>query len=56
MPAFFEQLGQASQPCSFCTFLATAICSSRLALSAVGAYLVPPCRFQVFWSNCRPPL
>ncbi|ALE77022.1 hypothetical protein FRP1_30455 (plasmid) [Pseudonocardia sp. EC080625-04] len=31
MPSFLVQAGHAPQPCSACTFSATAICSSRLA-------------------------
>ena len=36
-PARAEQVGQAPQPCARCTLVATAICCSRLARSAVAA-------------------
>jgi hypothetical protein len=47
--------GQAPQPCLARVTSAIASCSSRVARSARGAYRSPPCRFQVFWSNCTPP-
>ena len=41
-PSLREQAGQAPQPCRAWTRSATAICCSRVAWSARGAYLPPP--------------
>ncbi|MEF2524808.1 hypothetical protein V3664_00845 [Streptomyces sp. CS62] len=54
-PACFPHVGQACGPCPFNTFSATAICCSRVALSARGAYCVPPKARHVVWLNWRPP-
>src|SRR3954466_7964062 len=40
--------GHAPQPCRARVTSAIAICSSLVARSALGAYLRPPCRSQVF--------
>lgn len=55
MPSCEVHDGQAPQPCAAWVFLAIAICSSRVARSARGAYSWPPQRSQVFWSNWMPP-
>ena len=49
------QAGQAPQPWAASTFSAIAICCSRVARSAVGAYAPPPKFSQVVLENCRPP-
>src|SRR4029079_14907718 len=48
-------VGHAPQPCRARVMSAIAICSSRVARSALAAYLRPPLRSHVFWSNCTPP-
>ena len=52
VPTFFEQDGQAPQPCEARTRSATAICCSRLAPDAEP---FPPWARQVDGENCRPP-
>ncbi len=54
-PAFLPHVGQAPMPWPFRTFSAILICSPRLALFAVLAYLPPPYAFHVLRLNCRPP-
>src|SRR5699024_4230938 len=54
-PSLEVQAGQAPQPCPAWTFSATAICSSREARCAAGAYSVPPKAAQVLGVNWRPP-
>ncbi len=54
-PARPEHTGHAPGPCPSSTFSATAICWSRVARSARGAYRAPPYASQVDWVNCSPP-
>src|SRR5699024_3878844 len=49
------QTGQAPRPWVASTCSAIAICCSRLAWFAVGAYLPPPCELHVLGANCSPP-
>ncbi|SHW14082.1 Uncharacterised protein [Mycobacteroides abscessus subsp. abscessus] len=46
-PTLALHTGQAPHPCADSVFSAIAICSSRVARSARGAYLPPPCASQV---------
>src|SRR5690606_16482669 len=54
-PSFAVQAGQAPQPCEAWTFSAIAICCSRVARWALGAYWPPPCPIHVCGWNWRPP-
>src|SRR5215211_5387362 len=55
VPNLALHVGQAPRPCRARVTSAIAICSSRVARSARGAYRRPPLRSQVPWSNCTPP-
>src|SRR5690606_41518552 len=52
-PSLREQAGHAPQPCDFWTFIAMAICCSRVARSARGAYCPPPWRSEEHTSELQ---